>query len=278
VKRLEDELTKYAKKLGLRYSRSLKVPKILILKQRKVFTRYPKLKDSVMRAANVLTSHNPRNQVTLDKLQWWLHEPFTTLAWEQMSRENTYDFLWVLEDDIGFAGNVEKFYNAMENKLRLLPELSDVDVFVATKEATPQLTEKRFNHGLFEHMNSGESWHPFIVKSRGVQAIEHLVGYSSKFINTITNLLEKGIFCYGEFFPATICDATQDCVILDATDWTHKEMWSFSDTRSTWARKRADKLWKKLLTSEAPTLFEEWYHGVKAMKVPHYEDIHLNVF
>ena len=55
-------------------------------------------------------------------------------------------------------------------------------------------------------------------------------------------------------------------------------MWSFSDTRSTWARKRADKLWKKLLTSEAPTLFEEWYHGVKAMKLPRYEDIHLNVF
>ena len=175
-----------------------------------------------------------------NKLPAALHEPYV-VAWmfdEGVAKHAEYDFVWVVEDDARFKGDVGGFYANFED--------DDAD-FISCFQAAGVGKD-------WPHANKHVHW--ALDNRTSLHHSEHVVRYSRRLLFALDALLGMGVVAYGEIFASSICREEAWCHAEALNGYTsaHNYNWRSRVTPNQWD------------SGDLET--GKWYHALKAMKGP----------
>ena len=175
-------------------------------------------------------------------LAWGFHIEPLVLWWLSLPSSERYDFVWVLEDDVGVAGSlVDLIQEYSSNPADLLshtvgpmnPEWCWRDVHTAEFAKLAQPNTRKRKRGESGFFNSPE----------------HVQRFSAKLLNRLADLcVNKGVTAWSEMFAPTVATCSRDLTVDTFSDKHIGEPY-------VWDGRVDAAAWPELSAGPAPRLF-----------------------
>lgn len=167
---------------------------------------------SVVSTATRISSTMPLPELSI--LSWGFHLECINI-WAQV-HASEFDFVWVVEDDVGFAGSIAAFIRAYSsNSADLLCE--------SVEPVTDEWTWR------------GVASKPFIESVTMFKAAEHVQRFSARFLGAAHSLARRGTVAWSEMAAPSLCMHIQyDLALFDAAHVGHKYAFDARVTQEEW--------------------------------------------
>jgi len=200
---------------------------------------YPVLDEEMRESAALLKC----NELTSGKysLAWGFHCEAINLWYQALPEEDTYDQVWVIEDDVGFSGNIADLFRRFEG--------DSADLLTAE----PGPVEEEW----FWADTVSAAYAERIPLARRRKCGEHVQRLSRRFLRELHRLsADMRITGWSEQSTPTLCDWLEDCQVKNLPADVLGSVYS-------WDGRVEEEEWNTLLSDASPGTKNRFYHALK---------------